>query len=329
VATDGIEGAAAVETMGTHETISRIMELGGIPEDHFPSVRPKLEKLSEAELNGRLQALNAREERFGRWRSMRGPALSSQSAAQLLSSDYFKDLARLHPIVPTNQPLTSAETTEALARIETVMIRYEPDMLVAVNHESMAIAMLLRDDLSLNVPIVVCSSRDGHLDWQEDRRLQSNPKIVCVVGHIAFSGETHARVLREARGRYKTDKVYGAALAASREATLRTAAEGQLIFRHLVDAGSPMPRLAAFDSTLQIIRSGWVFARNIEYSLHVAHTHILVTRRALGVARAEMEQVYRDESPPWMPVVPVTAGIVPLVEPLTKGGIDWLDPSEN
>jgi hypothetical protein len=124
-----------------------------------------------------------------------------------------------HPIMPAGGAwLGATDTIEALARIENAIAKAPPDLLVAVN-EGLSICFVIKSHLGLTAPIrVIRGSEEAGLRWDSQPPLVSVPKTIWVIGHVARTGGTLIRAIKEVRELYSTNGVFGAVLAASIDA---------------------------------------------------------------------------------------------------------------
>jgi len=142
-----------------------------------------------------------------------------------------------HPLVPSEtSQLTLTGYTEALARLENVVLDNPPDVIVGLN-EGWAIGRTVKDHLGLRADLVALrGTAETQFEWKGRARRSSGPTVVWVVGHVAKTGVTLSKAINEARRVYDTDHVFGTVLAASLEAAQHFEAEPFVRYHQVTEA---------------------------------------------------------------------------------------------
>jgi hypothetical protein len=195
-----------------------------------------------------------------------------------------------HPILWSDGgPVGHYTVVEALARMENSIAFYQPDVLVAMNAEGLGISQLLRDDMQLDLPIVtVHGDVTTPMQFENAQGLQA--KTVCVVGHVAWSGATLERTTQLLGPMFKTDKIFGAVLVASGQATERLRTLGPFVYHGVIET-------TQFDlgvdpaQGIEIQRDGYIIGGT--------STGTTVTRESLRQARSQVANTYSAPMEGW------------------------------
>lgn len=204
---------------------------------------------------------------------------------------------REHPPLPETSDhrslLSMSSATDAFARIENFISRNEPDMFIAANAEGATINHVIRHHLNFREKpvIIVAGDSSSDLHWissaETDSQPLRTPKVVCVVGHLARTGATMAKIIKETKSRYSAERVYGVVLAASEDA-INTLDEFSVEFHNR--ATWPDIELS-FDPSedVQIADQGYIFrgTRNQNETL---------LEKSLSTARIEMNRAYPHDT---------------------------------
>ena len=163
--------------------------------------------------------------------------------------------ALFHPVLWSESAcLDQDQTNEALARVQNHFLSTPPGAIVAMNQEGQSIAQVVAQDLGLTIPIfTVHGSAGDRLEWQDTAARLRAGVPVCIVGHVAWSGETIQEVVRMTRQRFGGIPVSVAVLAASTRAAERTDAVDQFIFHQVTMRPTVM---LSFDATEMRVEAG-------------------------------------------------------------------------
>jgi hypothetical protein len=163
----------------------------------------------------------------------------SQSRQGIRAAAFAEFAPSGFPILLSNAPVLDPTTMiGALARMEQLVSRISPDVLVAVNEEGLAICRLLADDLRLKAQIVTIYGAGDRLSWDASTGHHAKASV-CVIGHVAWTGETLACAANLARSRFETEQVTSLVLASTFRAVNHIRAGGDFGFHCLV----PHPRV--------------------------------------------------------------------------------------
>jgi len=194
-----------------------------------------------------------------------------------------------HPLLSAAQPrLTPLETIKGLARLENELTARQPELLVALNQEGLAIANVVRADLGLRTPLAVMhGAAPGQLEWQMmgEQDLGSVGRV-CVVGHLARTGATMVQTMQYARARFGAAQVYGTVLAASVNAADRCVQAGMPLYYHYLSAAEELSVGYDVSQGVAITENSFILGGRASGS---ATTDALpIDRATLGVQRAEI-----------------------------------------
>jgi hypothetical protein len=195
-----------------------------------------------------------------------------------------------HPLLSAaHLQLTAMETIRALARLEIEVTARQPELLVALNEEGLAIAEVVRADLGLQTPLaVVRGAAPGNLKLHMmGGREPYSVGRVCVVGHLARTGATMLRTMDYAREWFGAAQVYGTVLAASVDAADRCDQAGKPLYYHYLSAAEKLS--VAYDAShgVEITQDSFVLGGSVSES--APNDVLQIGRAALGLQRAELE----------------------------------------
>jgi len=145
-----------------------------------------------------------------------------------------------HPaILSEHTRLTTDEFVDAVARVSNVVDEYRPDIFVTIN-EGGSIGRIVKKYLGLKAVVVsVSGSVDTKLTWSALPR-RRKVQVVCVVGHVAKTGDTLSRVMSEAARVFGTNHVFGIVLAATMEAAEHFVDAQNVQFHHVAESSEPV-----------------------------------------------------------------------------------------
>jgi hypothetical protein len=166
---------------------------------------------------------------------------------------------------------------------------HKPDVIVAVNDEGLGISHVINADLKLNVPILRAYGTPATgIDFKATQGV--TPGVVCVVGHVAWSGETLAKTMGLVSTVYGTTRVFGAVLIASNSAIERLQSQGPFAYHQAIEATKID---LGFDPA-----TGFSIQQD-SYIIGTGEDALPVTREGLRLARSRMATDYRASIEFW------------------------------
>jgi len=194
-----------------------------------------------------------------------------------------------HPILWSDSgPVQGEAAVQALARMENSIDFYKPDMLVGMNAEGFGISQVVKADLGLTVPIVKAYGDATTVELEGAQGL--HPRTVCIVGHVAWSGETLERARKLLGSRYNTDRIFGAVLVASTSAAERLRVQGPFVYHQVTEA-------TQFDLSFDPAKG--VSIERDQYVIGAGPEGLPVTRESLRLARTQLAAAYRGSMEGW------------------------------